>query len=1158
MSGKNSGGTGMRTALLSAALCLAASTAWAAESPEQLLQRAAQLADGGQAADAAKLYEEFLKLHPTHSQVVEAHYRLAQCLDSIGWVDEAVPHLEKVIDPAYRSYRQRTEAFYTLGKLHASLKKYDAAAAVFEKMLSEGAGLYEEEVMNLCAGYYAVLKKYDDAAAKLNLLLRRRNSQFAERAAYKLVVLWIEAEKLDFAISALEQLALEFPKNKQVPGLMVQIADLCRRQKKYREAVAVCSQLRERFPQSLEALAGGYVLGMCHRDRKEFDKAVKVFEEIARSPEHRQQGLAAEALLQSAAIHDFELGQTEKAMDRYEEAAKLARDSNSERKNEILEQCHFRLAEYYYNKKNYAVALEHYLLLRRVGTKLNILGRILRCQAELGTGPRTFGTADDELALIRKKVDENPGTFAAAEGEVFLIDRKLYAAVRQPRGVDFGKIASEYREILGKYPKNVLAESSLESYIYAQIGQCYSHGATPEALRAAIAAFEKSIEVDPATPYQIPSLESIAAIADRLGDKAKSFEAYQKLYQLTAEEQKAQGKEEPKLAEQNLDYLKAMLSRAYEKDSAAKSIELVQRIKDEKGVFSEEARHAQFYLGEIHFLTKNFSAAAAAFKDYIRTYGPKQDAKGEVEVAPWKPPQMDAKTDQLYEAAVRIAHAWYLQNHTQNMVEAYRWILRNFPHRNPYVAEAEYWLAMELAKGRKGQTAEGKRELCETLWKKVVNPSLSFGDKDFAAQYHFWVQRPGSAATQDQRYGSVQKYVKSAILKCAELYGELGEHESAARVLEQYLALYPLPPSRSGEEPPREETYDIARYALGREYIALGETGKLIQLFEPYISTSRDDRFRVSGLKLLGYHAGQHGRYNAATLAYATLLDEYGTNKLDKDGVPVPVPRSEWLRPTSYGWNGIRLPPPKDLDRAEIRFALGFLYWKMENWRQCVQTLEPLVADPAFRANPARPKALFMMGKSYYTMFDYANGAAILRRLIREHPNFEAIQEVYVHAARGCAETGDWRAIQELHETFAAQWPDADWRPRMDLYAALAALGFGQADKGLAQLKALSQSETFEDVKADAAFHVAMHLMNAKPPNDKEAATYFERSVQLLPRDRACLEAARLYLRIGQLEKARDLAHRVIREFPNADSRLLADARNLLTTILKQIANPGK
>jgi len=884
---------------------VSAALAQGAETPEQMLKRAAQMAKDGRAARAVRVYQDFLKAHPTHSQVTEAHYRLAKCLDGIGWVDEAIEHLQQVVR-SRRKIPQRLQAYHMLGKLQASLKQYAPAIKTFEAMLAEGAGLYEDEVMSLCAGYYALLKKYDDAAAKLNILMRKRGSRFAEQAAYKLVLLWLQAGKPDHTRDALQLLIQEFPKNKQIPALMVRAADLCRTQGRFARAVAICEQLKSHFAKTPEALAGGYVLGLCHRDRKEYEKAAGTFEAIARAPQHRRQGLAAEALLQAADIYHFEMANLPKAMGAYGEAAALARNSDSERKEKVLEQCYFRLAEYHYRKKNWSVALEYYLLLRRVGTQLNILGRIMRCQSELNLAQKPGAVTDSDVEAIKKKIAANPGSFAAAEGEVFLIDRKLPRHLRWHRGYE--KYARQYAAVLKKYPRSVLSESHLESYIHSQIGFCYSTSKTPADLKKAIGAFEKSVEVDPKTPYLVGSLESVALLADQVGQKQKAFDAYQKLYQLSANQIRTAYSQEtapdPALKRRSIDYLKGMLTRADPGTSVEKAIALVERIKKEKGIFSEAAREAQYYLGELYFVKKDFSSAVKSFRLFIRLYGPKQDGKGEVADAPWKPRSVDDKTAQLYEAAVRAAHAWYLQGHTQNMLEAYRWIIRNFPHRNPYMAEANYWLAMELGKGKKGRTAEGQRAMAEELWRMVVNPSLKFAEAKFSEGFHFWV------ADRKGQYASVQRYVKSAILKCAKVFGSQGRHEMAARMLEQYLRLYPLTKDPRTRLIRRDEMYDVARYALGREYIALGEVGRVIRLYEEYVKGSRDDRFRVSGLKLLGYHAGQNQRYAIATEAYATLLDEYGQNALDADGEPVPVPPSQRLRPYGHGWNGVRMPVP--------------------------------------------------------------------------------------------------------------------------------------------------------------------------------------------------------------------------------------------------------
>ena len=1129
-------------------LLATAATAWSAETPERMLQRAKQLEDQARLAKAAEVYQAFLKAHPEHSQAPDAHYRLAKCLDGLGLVDEAIQHLVTVIGSKYKRYRHRQEAYYTLGKLYGSLKKYDLAAKVFEQLLIEGAGLYEDEVLALCGGYYAVQKKYDEAAVKFNILKRRQGSRFAEQAAYKLAVLWMRAEKLTLAVEAVEDLATRFPRNKHARGLMIQLADLFRKAKDFDKAIAICAQLRARFPKSQEAQVVGYVMGLCYRDQQEFDKAIKAFEMVAQVTENRKTGLAAEALLQSADVLYKDLGQADRAMRRYEEAAKMARDYRSERQSRILEQCYFRLAEHHFTRKNWNAALEYYLLLRQHGTRVNVLPRILQCQARLDTDTPLSLTKPADIEFIKTKIKQHAGTFIAAEAEVFLVDLKMAQALRSRGG--FATVIAGYKEVLAKYPKSVLSQESLESYICAQLGICHSAGREPADLKQAIALFEKAIAVDPKTPYKIDILENMARAADAAGDKQKAFEVYKTLVDMTVEELEKDAKNDT-LQTRTAEYIRAMLSRAEQKDSIAEALAVAQRIMDKRGPFSEAARHALFYMGELYYLKRDFSAAARTYKQFIKAYGPKQNDKGDVIDAPWKPGSITDKVRQVYEAAVRIAHCWYMQGHTQNMIQAYRWLAQNLGYHNKYLAEAQYWLALEFGKGKEGRSKENRRKMAEALWKNVVNPSFDFGGRDFRKSFRFWVTDEEMA-----------RYVKAAILKSGQAYSELKEHERAAGIFAEFLELFPSPDQRGRRRrdrpPPKpDEMYSIARYALGREYVALADIPRVAEVYRVYVDTMREDRFRVSALGLLGYHAMKSGLYDAAVEAYATLLDEYGENKRDEKGQIIPVPVADRIRSGKYRWDGVRLPVPKGLDLGQVRYSLGFLYWKKEDWANCVKILMPFIRNPQLFDNRSRPKALYMVVQSYYHVRDYEKGVQIVLKLIRDHRKFEAIEEAHMYAAKGCLELGKWSQIERLHERFVEDWPRSGFRPHMDLYAAVATLRQGKTDRGLARLRDIAQSETYGDVKADAYYYLGLHLMSRTPPDYKGAAEHFDKSVALYPREGSCLAAAKCHMKMKNWQKARALLDRAVRSFPTADRRTIEEAKGLLSDVMKQIAKQG-
>lgn len=1135
------------------ALCCAAVTATAEEqTPEGLFSEAQKLEQENKISRAVDRYQHFLKEYPNHSQTVDVRYRLAKGLDSIGRIDEAIEQLEKVVEPANARYRNRQEALYALGKLLGSGEQFERAVAVLDRLLAEGAGLYEDEVLNMCGGYYGALKKFNEAAAKFNVLKRRTNSKFAEEAAQKLVMIWIKAGNMELAIEAVSDLASRFPQNQMARTFMLQIADSFRQQKRYDQALALCEQLKTAFPKSFEGQAAGIVRGLVYRDRKEFDKATQALEEAARQPDVVKSGTGAEAIMTAAGIYYSDLTNTEKAMERFEEAANIAREYGGENAPRILEECYFRLAENAFAAKKWAVALEFYSLLRKTGTKANILPRILKCQAELGMNMDASLRNEQEVEYLKKKIADNPGTFAAAEGETFLADREMTRLNQGQAAVEaYTKLAATYQDILKRYPASVLAEQHLHSYLWVQLGRCQARafdaerkaGMGVESWKTVADTFEKALSVDPDTPYRQEVLEYIARVADAAGQTEKSFKVYQELYELTGKKFES-SKGDKKVESEMVDYLKGMLTRAEKKDSIEDALALTKRIIEKEGQASPLSRNALLYMGELYYLRKDFSESAKTFREFIRIYGPKQNSAGDVEGGPWKPAAVDEVVQQVYEAAVRVAHSWYLQGHGQNMIKAYDWMVRNFPYQNRWNAEARYWLAMEWTKGEAGKTKENKQKLAAAMWQDVVHPSLDFGAKDYNKGFHFWLHDKDANA-----------YVRCAIMKAGETWNELAEYEKAAAAFEYYLDLFPPPREDPRNPQPPDDKYPVARYALGMAYIKLQETPKLFQRWKPYLGGLRDDRFRSNALLQLGYHAAKVQEYEMAADAYGTVLDEYGTNPLDDKGKPIPIPHAQWVRKNGYGWNGIRIPPPESMDLGDVRFSLGYLYWKQQDWAACAKALTPFVTDAGLASSKVMPKALFMTGQSYYKVFDYKRGSDFLLKLIRSKAKFDAIEEAYAKAAMGCCEAGMWKEVHEVKADLLAKFPQSSHRPHVDLYAAVATLHTGKVEDGVSQLKQILESDTFEDVKAAAAYYLGMQALAASK-GSKDALRLFKQSVDLYPTGRACLEAGKGCVNAQAWEEAETYLGRAIRDFPSEPPQIRVEAERLRISVLEKLRKP--
>jgi tetratricopeptide (TPR) repeat protein len=1150
-----------RIALILLPVWLAA-IAWAV-APEDVIKQAQQFERDNQLAKAVESYESFLTQFADHSQVVEVHFRLAKAYDLLGKLEDMEKHLKAVADSDKKQFRNRAESFVLLAKHYATFKKYDEAAKLLEKLLSEGtSGLYEEEALNLCAGYYAVLKKYDDAAAKFNLLRLRRDSTYAESAAQKIAILWLNAGKLDLAINSISEFAQAYPNNANIPDLLLRAADAYREAKKFDTAASLCEQIQQRYPKSAEAQSGLVLIGLCQRDRKEYKEAVATFDKVAKLKELQSRGIAAEAMAQAAELCFTELNDQPGAIRRYEDAAKLARESESESKSKILELCYFRLGEYHFSQKNWAAARESYLQLRNMGSTLNVTPRIIACEQEMKlatTGPQTIGEGD--VALMQEEIKKNAGSYRAAELEIFLLDRKVSDGLKRRAVV--APLAAEYEKLLTTYKADVLAQDNLELYIWWQIGSCRESSVDVPEIQKAVTAFEKviALDADNKLGFKINALEHLALNAERAGDKAKAVLTYRQLFDMTKDKlDPKRADADPLLEKKAMGYLKSLISRSDSGNMMDDAIALTKKAIEDRGPASDTAREARLYLAELYQLKRDFSAAAKAFQEFLNVYGPRQNDEGDFLDGALKaayPP--DEKTAQLFDVSIRLAHCWYIQRHEQNLIKAYKWIEKNLPNGNKYMAEVQYALALELSKGKDAQAKENKRKYAEALWKNVVSPSTDFDNRDFNRTLQFWV-RPGDEAFADQI-----PYVKNAILRAGQAWSEAGDHELAAGVYTKYLQLFSVDRGgkvgavkRQGKNikiTAVDTEVEIARYALGREWISLGNMPKLVETYKPYVSGLRDSKYRISALMLLGHHAGKAGLKEPAIEAYATVLDEYGDNEVNAKDELVPVPAAQRIRQGSYNWDGFRIEPPAKLDLGDVRYALGFLYWKVEDFGQCAKTLAPFMTEPELVKVKSAERALYMLGQSYYKNFDFGNGYKVMLKLIDQFPKFEALEEVYVNAARGAVEAKAWNDVDRLCREYALKWPKSDRKQRMELYGALRTMfGKGMIDAAVSQIKGLAEGETFEDVKADAWYWLGRNELAFKPPRYLPALGYFDKSVTVFPRESACLEAAQCAVKLKQWDKAKLYLDRILGEFAKGQPAVVQEARTLMPEVMKEIA----
>jgi TolA-binding protein len=241
---------------------------------------------------------------------------------------------------------------------------------------------------------------------------------------------------------------------------------------------------------------------------------------------------------------------------------------------------------------------------------------------------------------------------------------------------------------------------------------------------------------------------------------------------------------------------------------------------------------------------------------------------------------------------------------------------------------------------------------------------------------------------------------------------------------------------------------------------------------------------------------------------------------------------------------------PDKWDIGKIRYGLGFLYWKKEAWDQCVQTMAPFMSDEELRASPVRDEAMFMLARSQVNLKQVTAGLKTLEKIVEEYPTFKAIDEAYVDIARVGANSGNWLIVGKYAKLFKEKRAGSERGPYIDLYAAIAQIGQGQTAVGERALTDLAKAETYEDLKAEAYFHLGKLKLKARPPDQAGALALLQKSVAAYPLPPALLETGRCALEQKQFVVARECLDRLVREFPKADKDIIESAQQLRRKVM--------
>ncbi len=467
-------------ALLALGACFA-SWALAAETADEMLERAGRLEEEGKVAEAVQLYGEILEKYPDNAR---AYNNFGAVLLRAGKVEEAKFAFTKAseLDAKYDT------PLSNLGYIYLAVED-DYEKALPPLLAALEINPYNESALNNLRAYYIVQDKYDEAAAEWEKLSRRapdnarikrdladiyiKLGDFAAAEKWAKATLALDADDVDARLSlafvyrvkgrladAQQLLAKLAQSHGDVIDVQIALRDVCYAGGKYEDALTPAKAAIELEPSAENYLA-----------------LARIYFELGRYDD----GLAA--CDRALALRDDAAGRNLKGWGLYR-AGKLeeaeAELSLAVARDDGFADAHRNLADVYYQKWLFAQALAHYDKAYRLDPRdQRALVMTGYCYYQLGEVEKADAAFDETLAQFPDNVKALSGKAAVArargdkEGALAFSVKALEASPENAEALNTaGVLSAEVGDFEASYNylKKLVALGPQPAYAFANLG----------------------------------------------------------------------------------------------------------------------------------------------------------------------------------------------------------------------------------------------------------------------------------------------------------------------------------------------------------------------------------------------------------------------------------------------------------------------------------------------------------------------------------------------------------------------------------------------------------------------------------------------------------------------------------------------------------------
>ena len=385
--------------------------------------------------NADALYRRLINEFPEHSLATRSHVRVGFCLHSRGELDPAIAFLNAAL-PKLKEPELLAEAQFLIGLSHLDAKRpAEAEKSLRASRQAKGDWIRGDEVLLALATALIDTNQPNPAIAELNQLNRQYpESEFGDRAWFRLGEIQTAQKKFDPAVAAFQQVVARYPDSKFTPlacygsasslfdkgdfdGAVKHLNDLLskyaqsdaatnafylrglsqHRRKDYAAAVVDLSEFLKRNPADENVkLDARYSLALCHAGLKQHDQTIQIAVDLLKAkPDYA----AADKVWYELGFAYSETGKAKESAESFRQLATTFPDS------ELTPECWLRVGEFHSTEKQFAEAITacSHGLTKAKDPKLRE-----RLQFRKGWSQFSSEAFADAAATLQSQINEHP------------------------------------------------------------------------------------------------------------------------------------------------------------------------------------------------------------------------------------------------------------------------------------------------------------------------------------------------------------------------------------------------------------------------------------------------------------------------------------------------------------------------------------------------------------------------------------------------------------------------------------------------------------------------------------------------------------------------------------------------------------------------------